>query len=106
MPLANGLSRSCRARRQQGNVTRKMFSKIARSHANHVDQDMSSNDEIGGKIIGWGTGQTQSAVNKTEALTKSLTRAKVEEMVQKGLTKDWVKKQFSMYEAALRNPAK
>ena len=67
---------------------------------------MPSNDEIGGKIIGWGTGQTESAVDKTEALTKNLTRAKVEEMIQKGLTKDWVKKQFSMYEAALKDPAK
>ena len=67
---------------------------------------MLSNDEIGGKIIGWGTGQTQSAVDKTEAVTKNLTRAKVEEMIQKGLTKDWVKKQFGLYEAALKNPAK
>ena len=67
---------------------------------------MLSNDEIGGKIIGWGTGQTQSAVDKTEGLTKNLTRGKVEEMIQKGLTKDWVKKQFSMYEAALKIPAK
>jgi hypothetical protein len=67
---------------------------------------MLSNDEIGGKIIGWGTGQTQSAVDKTEAVTKNLTHAKLEEMIQKGLTKDWVKKQFSMYEAALKNPAK
>jgi len=65
-----------------------------------------SNDEIGGKIIGWGTGQTQRAVDKTEALAKNLTRAKVEEMIEKGLTKDWVKKQFSMYEAALKDAAK
>jgi len=72
----------------------------------YVDPIMPSNDEIGGKIIGWGTGQTQSAVDKTEALTKNLTRAKVEEMIEKGLTKDWVKKQFSMYEAALKDPAK
>ena len=60
-----------------------------------------SSGQIGGDIIGWGTGQTAEAAEQTLAVTKALTRGKVSEMIGKGLTREWVVEQLGFYTAAV-----
>ncbi|HEV1994128.1 MAG TPA: hypothetical protein VGR03_07350 [Candidatus Acidoferrum sp.] len=62
--------------------------------------------EIGGEIIGWGTGQAAEAVAQTEAVTQGLTTEAIEGMIEEGLTREWVESQLEMYEKAAENAIK
>jgi hypothetical protein len=55
----------------------------------------------GGRIIGWGTGQTAEAVAQTQAVARGLTTEAVEGMVARGLTRQWVQEQLALYERAI-----
>lgn len=59
-----------------------------------------------GKLIGWGEGQTEMAVQTTRELTKNLTRTQVQAFKNQGLTKEWVEEQLDLYNNALSNPRK
>ncbi|HET7464047.1 MAG TPA: RHS repeat-associated core domain-containing protein [Longimicrobium sp.] len=54
-----------------------------------------------GELIGWGTGQTEAAIAKTEALTESLTSETVQGFVERGLSREWVEGQLRFYERSL-----
>ena len=74
--------------------------KSAKSTASGIAKKLAS-DEIGGDIIGWGTGQSAAAVAKTQQATKALTESKIKEMIPKGLTKEWVEDQLRLYTGAI-----
>jgi hypothetical protein len=58
-------------------------------------------------IMEWGEGNSPESVKKTEDVTASLTRKKVEEMItKKGLTKESTLENVELYENAARNPVK
>jgi hypothetical protein len=65
-----------------------------------------SSGEIGGKVIGWGTGQSPAAVAQTRAVTNGLTAEGVKSMIARGLTREWVTQQLTMYRAAIAQGGK
>jgi len=57
--------------------------------------------QLGGEVIGWGTGQTAAAAAQTEAVTQGLTTQAIRQMIARGLTRQWVEAQLAQYEAAV-----
>jgi RHS repeat-associated protein len=56
-----------------------------------------------GRIIGWGEGQTQVAVQTTRNVTANLTRSQVQAFRNQGLTKEWVQDQLKSYNRSTSN---
>lgn len=54
-----------------------------------------------GKIIGWGEGQTDEAIQQTINVTKNLTKSQIKGWAKKGLTKSWVQDQLNKYSSSL-----
>jgi hypothetical protein len=54
----------------------------------------------GGNIVGWGTSNSPEAVRQTEAVTRSLTTERVQQMQASGLTRTWVVENLAKYERA------
>lgn len=54
-----------------------------------------------GEILGWGNGQTQEAIDQTNKVTNNLTPERVQEMINDGLSKDYVRQTLEKYEANL-----
>lgn len=65
-----------------------------------------SSGEIGGEVVGWGTGQTAEAVAQTNSVTQNLTREGVREMIKNGLTRERVEQQLTLYRSAATNSVK
>jgi RHS repeat-associated protein len=56
---------------------------------------------VGETMIGWGAGQSTSAVAQTIRLAENLTEQQVKTMIYRGLTKEWVEKQLALYSSAV-----
>jgi hypothetical protein len=54
-----------------------------------------------GRVVGWGTGQSAEAVQQTVNATRQLTPDLIRNMIQQGLTREWVATQLQFYEAAV-----
>jgi len=54
-----------------------------------------------GAIIGWGTGQSAAAVAQTQQVTAYLTATRVTSLIARGLSKEWVEGQLTMYLAKI-----
>ncbi|MDQ1817404.1 hypothetical protein RBA41_29265, partial [Massilia sp. CCM 9210] len=76
--------------------------KISDPRQNEPDIPRRAGD-IGQEIIQWGRGQTAEDVAQTIARSNEMSTNVVQDMIAKGLRKDWVEKQMSLYEKALKS---
>lgn len=57
-------------------------------------------DAIGATIVKWGTGQGEADVALTVQRTGEISKRAVQDMIDQGLTKDWVSGQLTKYTKA------